>query len=485
VEDAFIRTIAEESDDLLPRRAYADWLMEQSDPAAQEHGEFISLQIELAEGVASRARRRQLRQREAELLARHGEQWAGAVRPLVRKYTFRRGMVESVILDPVYFVLDGAQLFQLAPVTEVAFALLDNTTANDVARCPHLSRVRALDLSRATVGPTELRALLGSPFLARLERLDLTNAPLGNEGAVHLASGPLFPQLTHLNLARTGLTPHGARALLHAALQAKDSRLRVANLRGNRNFGFADAEALVNDPALSAEQRRRALQLLAPVIERAPLERARELMQSLANHPLRLAPQGLMHPWQRVRQMTMSMLATDSVRGDVSLLPALLQRRFEKNQRDNAVSVFQRLGPHLPRDLRWWLESLGTFPDSAETSLKRALCSPRAELPPHVHAEFAALCQRRLNWRASHGRAAPAPAVPANATTDRVALWELASLVLHHAEAAGLRHARERLSCGDRIALERPARHREAAWLCRWLMELLLRAPDGELSVKE
>jgi uncharacterized protein (TIGR02996 family) len=65
VEQAFLRHIVEEPEDLVARRAYADWLSEQPGVEAQERGEFIALQCELA-GKVRHGGRRRLEQRQAE-----------------------------------------------------------------------------------------------------------------------------------------------------------------------------------------------------------------------------------------------------------------------------------------------------------------------------------------------------------------------------------------------------------------------------------
>jgi hypothetical protein len=195
---------------------------------------------------------------------------------------------------------------------------------------------------------------------------------------------------------------------------------------------------------------------------------------------MRFAPEGLMHPDQQVRRLTVAALAGGSVGAYGWLAPLLLQRDFEGLGNDGKQAL-RLVAANLSHDLRGWLNVLGATPASSETALMQALCQHEAELPAPVHTELAALCQRRLHWRANHGRAEPAPPAPENADADRLALWGLASLVLRHAEAAGLRHAREELPPAKRAALGRHARHREAACLCRWLMELLLRHKEGAL----
>ena len=92
MEDAFLGHIAEHPTDLVARRAFADWLMEQPDSARCERGEFIALQMDLAGKIRSPQRRAEMVRREAQLLARHESAWAAPVRGLVKGYAFRNGL---------------------------------------------------------------------------------------------------------------------------------------------------------------------------------------------------------------------------------------------------------------------------------------------------------------------------------------------------------------------------------------------------------
>ena len=47
-EEAFLTDILADRADDLPRRIYADWLMDRPDPVSQARGEFIHIQCDLA-----------------------------------------------------------------------------------------------------------------------------------------------------------------------------------------------------------------------------------------------------------------------------------------------------------------------------------------------------------------------------------------------------------------------------------------------------
>ncbi|MGL4549892.1 MAG: TIGR02996 domain-containing protein, partial [Gemmataceae bacterium] len=96
MESAFLRAIADDPDDLVSRRVYADWLEEQPDAARHERAEFLRLQFARAAGA--------LAARQRELLERHRGAWEGRFRGLIRSCEYRNGFAERVTLDGEHFV---------------------------------------------------------------------------------------------------------------------------------------------------------------------------------------------------------------------------------------------------------------------------------------------------------------------------------------------------------------------------------------------
>jgi uncharacterized protein (TIGR02996 family) len=74
---AFERALAENPDDPAGWSAYADYLAEQGSPC----GEFMQVQIALEDESRPRKERKQLQEREKELLARHEREWLGNLAP--------------------------------------------------------------------------------------------------------------------------------------------------------------------------------------------------------------------------------------------------------------------------------------------------------------------------------------------------------------------------------------------------------------------
>lgn len=92
LDDAFLRAITENPDDDTPRLIYADWLEERGDP----RGEFIRIQIAVAHERYCAARRLPLEARERELLEHHQDTWLGTLRPMLTRWSFRRGFLDTV-----------------------------------------------------------------------------------------------------------------------------------------------------------------------------------------------------------------------------------------------------------------------------------------------------------------------------------------------------------------------------------------------------
>ena len=96
MDDAFLRAIRADPEADLPRLVYADWLDEHDDPA---RAEFVRVQCELAKLPDHDAAYAALEDREHELLAEHEAKWLGDG-PTPDEWTFRRGFVDELRLDP-------------------------------------------------------------------------------------------------------------------------------------------------------------------------------------------------------------------------------------------------------------------------------------------------------------------------------------------------------------------------------------------------
>jgi uncharacterized protein (TIGR02996 family) len=250
IEYEFLRAIraAPESDG--PRLVFADWLDENGDA---DRAEFVRVQCALARLPADDPRRGELADRETGLRDAHGRAWAGPVRGLVEEYEFRRGFVEAVTLDARAFLSSADELFRLAPVRRVRLSgvqrvlgelvasptleLVDeldlcgnelgDAGANAVAHCPHLGRLRALDLGFNFVSDNGVASLAGSRRLPELRSLRLNdNSRIGLDGVRALANSETL-RLTSLDLSANAIDPECVRVLCASPLAGALEALEV------------------------------------------------------------------------------------------------------------------------------------------------------------------------------------------------------------------------------------------------------------------
>jgi hypothetical protein len=182
--------------------------------------------------------------------------------------------VDRVTLQARRFLEQGKALFALAPLQQVKLRRPVEVLL-ELAACPALARVRALNLNFGNLGGERARTLLSSPYLRSLQALDLGNNRLGiagfqtvlpaleklrqltdlalddnllkDSGARRLASSAWVARLTRLNLAGNGLRVAGVQAL---AASVHLEGLQSLDLSRNTDFGQEGLEALLASPHL-------------------------------------------------------------------------------------------------------------------------------------------------------------------------------------------------------------------------------------------
>ncbi len=194
-EQELVAAIYRAPDDDAPRMVYADWLQERGDP----RGEFITLQLAVARGDATRASRT----RQAALLAEHMKAWLGPLASMVKSTTvkFARGFLDACELkgtwdqrlddDPAWstvraLTVGNHGLILLAAIERplsievLEWSLssnsgsrpqssLDNAVAAFVRlRLPRLQRVRIFHRWAAHLGPERRARLEAAPFAGTL-----------------------------------------------------------------------------------------------------------------------------------------------------------------------------------------------------------------------------------------------------------------------------------------------------------------------------
>lgn len=283
--------LVENPDDLAAHSAYADHLAEQGDP----RGEFIQVQLAIEDEKRKPAERKRLREREAELLSKHGREWLGETAKFLLgkwagedkpwRWVFRRGWLDSVRLLPG--PQEALEIFAAAPQIrllrrlevvydmryhndfdewvegpaealeiedeEIYEMIEDGEVIAPLLKSPHLGNLRVLKIGFGDDDPDELRhSTMISAFsdcnaksvlklLARCPRLEELhlNAPIGN-------AKPLFasPALGGLRVLQyyfgTGRYSSMAQAYPLSALAGNAA---LASLRALRLHPGRDAEA--------------------------------------------------------------------------------------------------------------------------------------------------------------------------------------------------------------------------------------------------
>jgi uncharacterized protein (TIGR02996 family) len=221
-----LRAILDAPDDDAARLVYADWLEERGDPRA----EFIRLQCAAAQMADDDPRLPALQERERQLLAEHAQEWCDPLGLEPRQCRFRRGFVEAVEVHADRFLERPEAPFENAPVHRIHF-LYATERIRDLARCPSLVRLTALDLSgNAAVCDPEVVALAASPHLSGLTSLDLSSCSMGQPGVESLANAGALRRLRRLRLAGCSIRRAGLEAILRSAVLGNVTELDV---RGN------------------------------------------------------------------------------------------------------------------------------------------------------------------------------------------------------------------------------------------------------------
>jgi uncharacterized protein (TIGR02996 family) len=266
---AFVEEIAAHPDDDAPRLVYADWLEERGDP----QGQFIRVQCELARTAADSPRGRELHDQQCELLAAHRDEWVQGVSPAIRWSTFRRGLLEEVILDGTALVEKGGHPLRRAPILELGTCLespeqvaalaarpefrqlrklrlggspLGDEGIRRLVQSPHFPPVKVLWLTRCNIGPAGVQALGECPALAGLERLILTGNPLGDAGARFLAAAQTFANLRLLAVEDCEIAGEGVEALGNSATLKQ--AVRLPRVRTRQHDVGVDEESRPVDP---------------------------------------------------------------------------------------------------------------------------------------------------------------------------------------------------------------------------------------------
>lgn len=247
-------------------------------------------------------------------------------------------------------------------------------------------RVRLHGLTMATAAD-----VAAVKSLAHLRELDLQREALQAGALAILLASPHLTRLRYLNLTRNALGDAGVRALIRSGVLPQLRYLNLARV-GLSTAGLRELlQTLASSPGVA---------LHGLVLWGAPRLARRDIPPLPLTWPFRL------------RQSIV-----DQVTGEQMPRPTLLDE-------------LHALRTTLPDDLRRWVEWLERHPPA---EWGRALTL--LPLPVPVHRAFAAVCQRRVLWRAARSRTIP-PALPASAERAGTGLAKLVGLLLPLAASA-------------------------------------------------
>jgi uncharacterized protein (TIGR02996 family) len=259
-DEAFLQAIIENPDDDTPRLVYADWLDEHGDA---DRAEFIRVQCLQASLPWDDDRQSELLAREAQLLARHYEDWTAVCGDWPGQENkgsvsrFRRGFIESVWNTELSHFLEAAPaLFTACPIRQLQMSLPPGKGL-ELAGCPYLGRLRLLRLFGR---PADALQVCRSPHLGQLETLDLfglesldendDGIPMGDEGIRELAAisgqGTPLPlrSLRCLGVGSNGLGDDALETLVASPLARTVTGLDL----GGNDFTIEGLRLLVSSP---------------------------------------------------------------------------------------------------------------------------------------------------------------------------------------------------------------------------------------------
>jgi uncharacterized protein (TIGR02996 family) len=253
LEAAFLSDIITNPDDDTPRLVYADWLDDHGDSA---RAEFIRVQCRLARMAEAHSHYAPLHRRARELLHAHRQRFLGPLAHLLvggssnldEVMGFQRGFVESMVVPLEAFMRHAEEVWARTTVQSLGVygaAPLEALAA--LMNCPHMARIRSLNLGTLRLPGGGVKLLARSPYLARVTELSLMGTEVSAEDLVILAGSPLFEGLTSLDLAANfNIGVAGAAVLANCPQLTHLTNLNL--LRAG--VGNAGAVALAGSPYL-------------------------------------------------------------------------------------------------------------------------------------------------------------------------------------------------------------------------------------------
>lgn len=187
-------------DDDAPRLAFAAHIR----GAEPERARFIEDQI--ARANARRAQRGCVDTGDHPLLRSHGAEWSRMIAKYARRWTFDRGFIANITIEPYLFLEYGEWLMVNYPLQMVQLGAPDDGAfpVAALAASPLLARLEALVLRDVRLAGSELEQLLASPHLGRMRYLSLGGDRVSAASYDRIAAAPDLRKLLVLSLGDDG-----------------------------------------------------------------------------------------------------------------------------------------------------------------------------------------------------------------------------------------------------------------------------------------
>jgi hypothetical protein len=198
-EELLTAVTSKVGDDAL-RLAFAAHIRD-SEP---DRARFIEQQIEAAK--SRRARRGYVHMSNDPLLRKHEPEWTRLIAKYARRWTFDRGFVAKIVIEPHLFLEYGDWLLLNYPIQMVELGEAEDGTfpAAELADSPLLGRLEALVIRSVALTEAEIERIGASPHLAGLLHLDLDRQRIDADIYNRLAASPNVRKLLTLSLEDGG-----------------------------------------------------------------------------------------------------------------------------------------------------------------------------------------------------------------------------------------------------------------------------------------
>jgi len=186
--DELARILTHPVDD-APRALFGELAARRGDPRA----ELVRLQLESSR--SARITRTLWDPPRARFVVEAHPEWLEPVTSLgAKRAWFHRGFVEEIEIDAGDYLANARALYAVAPILSVRLRNLGDRIA-DVAACPALAGLLALDLVGQHVTDDGAARLAASPHVRSLRQLELADNSIGERGVDALAGSPNLARL--------------------------------------------------------------------------------------------------------------------------------------------------------------------------------------------------------------------------------------------------------------------------------------------------